>query len=166
MSIDAKYHATATATGGRDGHAFTRDGVLDLKLATPKELGGSGQQGATNPEQLFAAGYAACFLSAVKLVAHQQKIQVSNDASVAATVAIGPRAEGGFGLAVDLAVDLPGLDRPVAEQLVEAAHHVCPYSNATRNNIDVTLRLGTDPTPGSADGNNQVAKSVRAGDRR
>src|SRR5690606_5507106 len=104
MSIDTKYCTTAIATGGRDGRAFIQDGALDLKLSTPRELGGPGQAGATNPEQLFAAGYAACFLSAVKLVAYQQRVQVPDDASVAATVAIGPRDEGGFGLAVDLAV--------------------------------------------------------------
>lgn len=139
MSIDTKYRTTAIATGGRDGRAFIQDGALDLKLSTPRELGGPGQAGATNPEQLFAAGYAACFLSAVKLVAHQQRVQVPDDASVAATVAIGPRDEGGFGLAVDLAVGLPGIDPPVAERLIEAAHQVCPYSNATRSNIDVTI---------------------------
>jgi osmotically inducible protein OsmC len=140
MTIDVKYRTTAMAVGGRDGRAFTQDDTLDLKLAMPKELGGAGGEG-TNPEQLFAAGYSACFLSALKGVCHAQKVKLPSDASVMATVGIGPRDEGGFGLAVDLVVTLPGLDRPTAEQVVAAAHQVCPYSNATRNNIDVTLNI-------------------------
>lgn len=140
MSIQVKYRTTAIATGGRDGRAHTQDGNLDVKLATPKELGGAGGEG-TNPEQLFAAGYAACFLSALKLVGQQLKVQVPGEASVTAEVGIGMRAEGGFGLAVELAVNLPGIDRADAERLVEAAHQVCPYSNATRNNVDVTLTI-------------------------
>jgi osmotically inducible protein OsmC len=140
MSIQVKYRTTATATGGRDGRAHTQDGNLDVKLATPKELGGTGAEG-TNPEQLFAAGYAACFLSALRLVGQQLKVQVPGEASVTADVGIGIRAEGGFGLAVELTVNLPGIDRADAERLVETAHQVCPYSNATRNNVDVTLTI-------------------------
>ncbi len=140
MSIQVKYRTTATATGGRDGRAHTQDGNLDVKLSTPKELGGTGAEG-TNPEQLFAAGYAACFLSALKLVGQQLRVQVPGEASVTADVGIGMRAEGGFGLVVELAVNLPGIDRADAERLAEAAHRVCPYSNATRNNVDVTLTV-------------------------
>ncbi|WP_375459887.1 organic hydroperoxide resistance protein [uncultured Enterovirga sp.] len=140
MTIDVKYRTTATAVGGRDGRAFTKDDTLDLKLATPKELGGPGGEG-TNPEQLFAAGYSACFLSSLKLAGNQQKVEIPTDTSVTAMVAIGPRTEGGFGLAVELLVDLPGLDRSAAEQLVAAAHQVCPYSNATRNNVDVAVSV-------------------------
>jgi Ohr subfamily peroxiredoxin len=129
--------ATATATGdGRNGHTRTADGLIDLDLATPKELGGAG--GASNPEQLFAAGYAACFLSALKLVAGQQKAPIV-DAGVTAEVGIGPNSSGGFGLEITLHIELGGLDQAAAEQLVEAAHQVCPYSNATRGNVPVTL---------------------------
>ena len=141
MSVDVKYRTTATATGGRDGHATTKDGALDVKLSTPKELGGAGGSG-NNPEQLFAAGYAACFLGAMKFVASQGgSAKVPNDASVTSTVGIGPRSEGGFGLDVALDVSLPGVDRAAAEELVEKAHQVCPYSNATRNNVPVRLRV-------------------------
>jgi lipoyl-dependent peroxiredoxin len=140
MSIDVKYRTTAVTTGGRDGHTRTQDGTLDLKLATPKELGGPGGEG-TNPEQLFAAGYSACFLSAMKSVSAQLKLRVPGEASVTATVGIGMRSEGGFGLEVELAVALPGLDREHALRLAEAAHQICPYSNATRNNIDVRLTV-------------------------
>lgn len=140
MSVDVKYRTTATATGGRDGRARTEDGSLDLKLSTPRELGGAGGEG-NNPEQLFAAGYSACFLSALKSVAHRQKLHLPDDTTVSATVGIGPRAEGGFGLAVDLVVRLPDMDRAEAWQLVAAAHQVCPYSNATRNNVEVGLTL-------------------------
>jgi lipoyl-dependent peroxiredoxin len=140
MSVDVKYTTTATATGGRDGRAATKDGAFDVKLSTPKELGGSGAQG-NNPEQLFAAGYAACFLGAMKHVASQGGPKVPNDTTVTSTVGIGPRSEGGFGLEVALDVSLPGLDRAEAETLVEKAHQVCPYSNATRNNVDVRLRV-------------------------
>jgi Ohr subfamily peroxiredoxin len=140
MSVDVKYTTTATATGGRDGRAATKDGAFDVKLSTPKELGGSGAQG-NNPEQLFAAGYAACFLGAMKHVASQGGPKVPNDTTVTSTVGIGPRSEGGFGLEVALDVSLPGLDRTEAETLVEKAHQVCPYSNATRNNVDVRLRV-------------------------
>lgn len=136
------YTTRATATGGRDGRARTDDGSLDVGLATPKELGGNGL--GNNPEQLFAAGYAACFLSAIKFVGSQGKHgRVPADARVSATVGIGPRADKGFGLAVTLAIVLPGLDRPVADALVAEADTVCPYSHAVRGNIDVTLDVTT-----------------------
>ncbi len=141
MSVDVKYTTTATATGGRDGHAATADGALDVKLTTPKELGGSGAPG-NNPEQLFAAGYSACFLGAMKFVSSQGgTAKVPNDASVTATVGIGPRSEGGFGITAELKVSLPGVPHDQAEALVHKAHEVCPYSNATRNNVDVKLSV-------------------------
>ena len=140
MSIERiVYRAHATATGGRDGRARSSDGNLDVKLSVPKEMGGGGGA-ATNPEQLFAAGYAACFLGAMKYVAGQKNIQVPADTSIDSAVGIGPIA-GGFGIEVDLDVKLPGMDRAQAEELVAAAHKVCPYSNATRNNIDVRLKV-------------------------
>lgn len=135
--MNVLYTAVATATGqGRDGHARTSDGLLDVDLAIPKELGGAG--GATNPEQLFAAGYAACFHSALQRVAQLQKIAIS-DSAVTAEVGIGARADGGFGLQVGLSVELGGVDQATGDALVAAAHQVCPYSNATRGNIEVTL---------------------------
>jgi osmotically inducible protein OsmC len=134
------YTATATASGGRDGSARTDDGVLDVALTTPRALGGPGTAGATNPEQLFAAGYAACFDSALRFVARSQGMTVTESA-VTAEVGIGPNATGGFGLAVALTVSLPGLERDVAETLVKTAHQVCPYSNATRGNIEVKLAV-------------------------
>lgn len=140
MSIDVKYRTTATASGGRDGRTRSDDGKLELMLSTPKELGGAGGEG-TNPEQLFASGYAACFLSALKYAASQLKVALPADASVTATVGIGPRTEGGFGLDVELAIALPGLDKADAQRLAEAAHQACPYSNATRGNIDVCLAV-------------------------
>jgi len=140
MSVNVLYTTTATATGGRDGRARTADGAFEVTLATPKELGGAGGPG-NNPEQLFAAGYSACFLGAMKFVASQGGPKAPADATVTATVGIGPRAAGGFGLEVALSVALPGLDRAAAEALVEKAHQVCPYSNATRNNIDVKLSV-------------------------
>ena len=140
MSVDVKYTTSATATGGRDGRAATKDGSLDVKLATPKELGGGGGQG-NNPEQLFAAGYSACFLGAMKFVSAQGGPKVPNDATVTATVGIGPRSEGGFGITTQLDISLPGVDKEQARQLVEKAHQVCPYSNATRNNVDVKLNV-------------------------
>jgi lipoyl-dependent peroxiredoxin len=140
MSVDVKYRAVATATGGRDGQAATADGTLNVKLAIPKELGGPGGTG-NNPEQLFAAGYAACFIGAMKAVAPAQKLRVPNDAAVTATVGIGPRSEGGFGITADLKVSLPGIERADAERLVNAAHQVCPYSNATRGNVAVGLTI-------------------------
>ncbi len=140
MPVDVKYRTTGSATGGRDGEARSEDGTFQVKLATPKELGGAGGPGA-NPEQLFAAGYSACFLGALKVAGQQLKLRVPADTKVSATVGIGPRSEGGFGITADLAIDLPGVDRADAERLVETAHAICPYSNATRNNLDVGLTL-------------------------
>jgi Ohr subfamily peroxiredoxin len=140
MPVDVKYTTEATATGGRDGHAATKDGALDVTLSTPKELGGSGGAG-NNPEQLFAAGYAACFLGAMKFVSSQSGPKVPADTTVTATVGIGPRSEGGFGLDIGLKIALPGVPRAEAEALVEKAHYVCPYSNATRNNVPVRLTV-------------------------
>lgn len=135
------YKTSATATGGRDGRSTTADGVLDVGLSTPKELGGAGGTG-TNPEQLFAAGYSACFLGALKYVAAQEKTRLPDSATVTATVGIGPRDDGrGFGIDVDLAIALPGVERAKAEELVAKAHVVCPYSHATQNNIDVRLSV-------------------------
>lgn len=140
MSIQqVLYRANAKSTGGREGRAVSSDGVLDVKLTTPKELGGNGAEG-TNPEQLFAAGYSACFIGAMKFVGGRDKIAVPADTSIDATVGIGP-IETGFGIEVELKISLPGLDRDTAEKLVQAAHIVCPYSNATRGNIDVTLTV-------------------------
>ncbi|MBA3302252.1 MAG: organic hydroperoxide resistance protein [Acidimicrobiia bacterium] len=135
------YTAEATATGGREGRTTSSDGVLDLPLALPKEMGGPGGQ-KTNPEQLFAAGYSSCFHSALTLVARSQKQKIDGS-SVTADVGIGPEGES-FGLAVELKVAIPGVDRDTAQSLVEKAHEVCPYSKATRGNIDVTLTV-TDP---------------------
>jgi Ohr subfamily peroxiredoxin len=135
------YVAHASATGGRDGNAATDDGKVSVKLSTPKELGGAGGDG-TNPEQLFASGYSACFLGALKFVAGQQKTKLSEDSKVSAAVGIGPRDDGtGFGIDVALQISLPGLDRKAAEDLVAKAHIVCPYSHATRGNIDVRLSV-------------------------
>jgi osmotically inducible protein OsmC len=131
------YTAQATATGGRDGRAVSSDQALDVQLSTPKELGGPGGPG-TNPEQLFAAGYSACFLSALKLIAGKQKIALPADTSVTGRVGIGP-IETGFGLQAELTISAPGLPREQVEALVEQAHTVCPYSNATRGNIEVSL---------------------------
>ena len=140
MSIEkVLYRANAKATGGREGKAVSSDGVLDVKLTTPKELGGAGAVG-TNPEQLFAAGYAACFLGALKFVAARQKIALPDAAIVTGQVGIGAVATG-FGIEVTLSITLPGLARDVAEELVQQAHIVCPYSNATRGNIPVTLTV-------------------------
>ena len=142
MSVDVKYRTKATATGGRDGHSATQDGAVDVKLVTPKELGGAGGDG-VNPEQLFATGYAACFLGALKFVAGQAKVKVSSEATVTADVGIGPRADGGgLGLDVALTVTLPGIADDVADDLIAKAHVVCPYSHATQNNIAVSLNRG------------------------
>ncbi|WP_319517733.1 organic hydroperoxide resistance protein [uncultured Martelella sp.] len=140
MSLDVKYRTSAITTGGREGRSHTDDGRLEVKLTTPKELGGPGGEG-TNPEQLFAAGYSACFLSAMKAVSSQLGLKVPDDASIAASVGIGMRSEGGFGLEAALAITLPGLAEADARRLVDLAHQVCPYSNATRNNIDVRLAI-------------------------
>ena len=133
------YTAHATATGGREGTAKSSDGVLDVKLTTPKELGGNGALG-TNPEQLFAAGYSACFLGAMKHVAMLQKIALPADTSIKAEVGIGP-IPAGFGIQVAMAITIPGMERAAAVKLVDAAHGVCPYSNATRGNIEVALTV-------------------------
>jgi Ohr subfamily peroxiredoxin len=142
MSVNVLYRTEATANGGRDGKAATKDGAFSVTLSTPKELGGAGGAG-NNPEQLFAAGYSACFLGAMKAVAAQSKgaYKVPAETTVTANVGIGPRSEGGFGLEVALAIALPGVERATAEQLVAVAHQVCPYSNATRGNIDVKLTV-------------------------
>ena len=141
MPVDVKYTTSATATGGRDGRAKTKDGALDVKLAVPKEMGGNGD--GNNPEQLFAAGYSACFLGAMKAVANNDKSlpRVPAETTVTATVGIGPRSEGGFGITAALDISLPGVDKAQAEALVQKAHQVCPYSNATRNNVDVKLTV-------------------------
>ncbi len=137
--MEALYTAKATSTGaGRNGHVASSDSALELDLSIPKEMGGPGGAG-TNPEQLFAAGYAACFHSALQAVARKEKLSV-RDSSVAAEVGIGKQGEG-FGLAVELVVSLPGLEAEAAQKLVDAAHQMCPYSNATRGNIDVNLRV-------------------------
>jgi len=140
MAVDVLYETKAKATGGRDGAAETLSGSFKVALSTPKELGGAGGPG-NNPEELFAAGYAACFIGAMKFVGGQEKIAVPADTAITSTVGIGPRSKGGFGLTVALEVSLPGLDTAVAEDLVAKAHQVCPYSNATRNNIDVKLTV-------------------------
>jgi len=141
MSVDVKYRSTATATGGgRDGHSASADGTLAVDLKVPKELGGPG--GGVNPETLFATGYAACFLGAMKAAAGKTKTPFPADASVTATVGIGPRSDGtGFGLTVDLTVSLPGLDRAVAEDVMTRGHVICPYAHATKGNIATTLTL-------------------------
>lgn len=143
MAIEkALYTATATATGGRAGTAKSSDGAIDVTLSTPKELGGAGGPG-TNPEQLFAAGYSACFIGAMKAVAGRQKIALPAEVSITSDVAIGPHANkpGAFGIQVDMKISVPGMDRAQLEELVKIAHEVCPYSNATRGNVDVSLTI-------------------------
>jgi osmotically inducible protein OsmC len=132
------YTAEATAIGGRDGKASTPDGMLNIKLAKPKEMGGAGD--GLNPEQLFAAGYSACFLGAMQFVAGQEKVSLPAETSITGHVGIGP-IPGGFGLKVELKISIPGMAHETAVELVHKAHGVCPYSNATRNNIDVTLTV-------------------------
>lgn len=132
----AVYTAKAKATGGRDGRATSSDGILDVQLAVPKEMGGPG--GGTNPEQLFAAGYSACFLGAMKFVANRDKLNIAKEAYIEGEVGIGPIPTG-FGIEVTLNIHLEGMDQAEAQKLVDAAHIVCPYSNATRGNINVTL---------------------------
>ncbi|CAL9546163.1 Organic hydroperoxide resistance protein OhrB [Streptomyces sp. enrichment culture] len=143
-TVDARptkimYVAEATAHGGRDGYVTSQDGHIDLRVAMPPELGGDGN--GTNPEQLFAAGYSSCFHSALVLVGRREGYDLSGS-TVAAKVGIGPNRQRGYGLAVALSVSLPVLDADIASKLVDAAHEVCPYSNATRGNIDVTILLG------------------------
>lgn len=140
MSLEkVLYRAQATSTGGREGTSRSSDGILDVKLTTPKELGGNGLPG-TNPEQLFAAGYSACFLGALKFVAGKAKVALPADTTITGDVGIGPLPTG-FGIEVTLTVAIPGVDRAVAQGLVDQAHIVCPYSNATRGNIDVNITL-------------------------
>ncbi len=140
MSVEVKYKTSATAIGGRDGRTRTDDGRIDLQLAVPRELGGPGGEG-TNPEQLFAAGYAACFLSAVKAAGQQLKVRIPPEAAVTATVGIGPRTEGGFGITAELGLHLPEIDAGQARHVANLAHQICPYSHATRNNVDVRVNL-------------------------
>lgn len=140
MALDkVLYTAHGTATGGREGSGKSSDGVLDVKLTTPKELGGNGNVG-TNPEQLFAVGYAACFIGAMKVVAGREKIALPPDTTIDSSVGIGPKGDA-FGIEVALKVTIPGMDHAAAEVLVAKAHMVCPYSNATRGNIDVKLSV-------------------------
>lgn len=140
--IKAIYTATATATGGRNGKVTSSNGVLDLEVRMPKELGGANND-YTNPEQLFAAGYAACFDSALNLIIKQAKIQTGTT-SVTAQVGIGKNEADGFGLVVTLEANIPGVEQSVADDLIAKAHQVCPYSNATRGNVDVTLITTTN----------------------
>ncbi len=138
MSIEkVLYTAQATSTGGREGRSISSDQVLDVQLSTPRELGGAGGPG-TNPEQLFAAGYSACFLGALKFVAGQAKVALPADTQITGKVGIG-QIPGGFGIEAELTISAPGLPREQVQELVDKAHHVCPYSNATRGNIDVKL---------------------------
>ena len=143
MAIDkAVYTAHATSVGGRSGRSESSDGALKVQLSTPKEMGGDGGPG-TNPEQLFAAGYSACFIGAMNAVAARQKTKLAGEPKIDADVSIGPLTgkPGAFGIEVAMKISVPGLDREAAEKLVAAAHEVCPYSNATRGNVDVTLTV-------------------------
>jgi osmotically inducible protein OsmC len=132
------YRAEATATGGRDGRAVSSDNKLEVKLAVPKEMGGNGD--GTNPEQLFAAGYSACFMGAMRFVAGKEKLTIPADAKITGKVGIGGIPQG-FGIEAELVISIPGMDRSTAQTLIEKAHQVCPYSNATRGNIEVKLTL-------------------------
>lgn len=141
MPTKIVYSTNATATGGgRDGQSRTHDGAVDVKLVVPREMGGPGGDG-VNPEQLFATGYAACFMGAMRFVAGQKKVKVPDDATVNVTVGIGPREDQGFGLDVQIKVGLPGIDKEVAEDLIATAHKVCPYSHATSGTLNVTPEL-------------------------
>lgn len=140
MSVNVIYKTSATATGGRDGAAKSDDGSVDVKLVVPKEMGGPGGVGA-NPEKLFAAGYSACFLGAMKAMSGKVGVSVPTDATVTAEIGFGPRSEGGYGITANLTIAMPGVDKADAERLVHAAHEVCPYSNATRGNVDVGLTV-------------------------
>ena len=139
MSVNVVYTTSAIAVGGRDGNTGTTDGGFEVKLTRPKEFGGEGE--GNNPEQLFASGYAACFLSSMQLLASQGVAKVPANAEVMATVGFGPRSEGGLGLEIALDITLPGVARPEAEALIEKAHQICAYSNATRNNVAIKLSL-------------------------
>ena len=139
MTVNVVYTTSAIAVGGRDGNTGTTDGGFEVRLTRPKEFGGKGE--GNNPEQLFASGYAACFLSSMQLLASQGEATVPANAEVMATVGFGPRSEGGLGLEIALDITLPGVARREAEALIEKAHQICAYSNATRNNIAIKLSL-------------------------
>jgi lipoyl-dependent peroxiredoxin len=139
MSVNVVYTISAIAVGGRDGSTGTTDGGFEVKLTRPKEFGGEGE--GNNPEQLFASGYAACFLSSMQLLASQGEAKVPANAEVMATIGFGPRSEGGLGLEIALDITLPGVARREAEALIEKAHQICAYSNATRNNVAIKLSL-------------------------
>ena len=143
MKITKVFTAQAKAKGGRDGHVTTDNNVLDLALSTPKEMGGPGKPGTTNPEQLFAAGYSACFEGALGVAARQANVRL-NDVTVEAFIGFGQAEDGGYGISADLHVNLPGFEQKQAEELVQAAHGICPYSRATRGNIEVTLTTTTN----------------------
>ncbi len=137
MPVDAKYHTSATATGGgRDGKTSLKDGTMSLQLVVPKELGGPGGDGA-NPEKLFALGYSACYLGAMRVAAQQLKTKVPDGSTVTADIGIGPRSEGGFGITAALDVYLPGMPEAEAQKLVDVTHTICPYSNAIKASVDV-----------------------------
>ncbi|WP_182084487.1 organic hydroperoxide resistance protein [Aureimonas sp. ME7] len=141
MPVNVIYKTRATASGGgRDGHTRSEDGTIDLDLVVPKEMGGPGGTGA-NPEKLFAAGYSACFLGAMRAVSAKVGFKVPADATVDAEIGFGPRSEGGYGITADLTITLPGLSKEDARKLVDTAHEVCPYSNATRGNVEVGLTV-------------------------
>jgi lipoyl-dependent peroxiredoxin len=141
MSVEVIYKTKATASGGgRSGHTRSEDGAIDLDLVVPKEMGGPGGDGA-NPEKLFAAGYSACFLGAMRAVSKTVGVTVPDDATVTAEIGFGKRSEGGFGITADLTISMPGVDKADAQKLVDEAHKVCPYSNATRGNVDVGLTV-------------------------
>ncbi|TGE13456.1 organic hydroperoxide resistance protein [Hymenobacter elongatus] len=137
------FTAQAKAKGGRDGHVTTNNNVLTIDLSTPKEMGGPGKTGATNPEQLFAAGYAACFEGALGVAARQAKVQLQ-EVTIEAFIGFGKAEDGGYGISADLHINLPGFEQAQAEELVEAAHGICPYSRATKGNIEVTLNTTTN----------------------
>ncbi|TGE26137.1 organic hydroperoxide resistance protein [Hymenobacter aquaticus] len=137
------FTAQAKAKGGRDGQVTTANNVLTVDLSTPKEMGGPGKAGATNPEQLFAAGYAACFEGALGVAARQAQVKLEG-VTVEAFIGFGKAEDGGYGISADLHVNIPGVEQAQAEQLVEAAHGICPYSRATKGNIEVTLNTTTN----------------------
>lgn len=143
MKIEKIFTAQALAKGGRDGHVTSNDNVLNLTLSTPKEMGGPGKAGATNPEQLFAAGYAACFEGALGVAARQAKVKLEN-VTVEAFIGFGQATDGGYGISADLHVNLPGFEQQQAEELVKAANGICPYSRATKGNIELTLSTTTN----------------------
>ncbi|UYZ64756.1 organic hydroperoxide resistance protein [Hymenobacter weizhouensis] len=142
--VEKFFTAQAKATGGRDGHVTTNNNVLDVDLSTPKEMGGPGKPGATNPEQLFAAGYSACFEGALAVAARQAGVKLQ-DVTVEAFIGFGKMEDAGYGISADLHVNIPNVDQAQAEQLVQAAHGICPYSRATRGNIEVNLSTTTNP---------------------